>query len=73
MEHVCADEDTWTYRIQRIVNPIYSRLGDGCSLTRKPWLHIDNAGFSHIEHERVWSDSKLLGFYRPHLIGKATK
>jgi ubiquinone/menaquinone biosynthesis C-methylase UbiE len=49
LEHVSAPPGTATYRVQRLVNPVWRLVGDGCHLTRDTGAAIREAGFKAVE------------------------
>lgn len=70
VEHVAAPRGTWRRRVQRLVRPVWSALGEGCEPDRETWQAIERAGFSEVvcDHFRlpvpvVW----------PHIAGWAVK
>ena len=74
IEHVCAEEKTWTYSIQKRLTPIWKHVADGCHLDRTTWSDVDAAGFTDVNQERFIAPFERYAFMiRPHLIGVATK
>ena len=76
MEHVAAERNTWTWKVQSWLDPVQICVADNCHFTRLTWTAIENAGFSEVEHERFWLKSGrnlLLIPLRPMLIGYAIK
>lgn len=69
LEHVAAHPDTGAYRLQRIVNPVWRRVGDGCHLTRDTGSAIQAAGFAHTHVERIAAPAP--GLVSPHITGWA--
>ncbi len=74
MEHVCADENTWTYILQKLMSLPWYYMS-GCRLTQKPWIDIKRADFSQVEYEKIYVPFKfgLSSLVAPHVTGKATK
>lgn len=70
-EHVCAS-DARLARIQRVVDPIWSRFAGGCRLSRSTLETIQAAGFIVDECEQFLFEpclpAKLAG---PHILGRA--
>ncbi len=69
LEHVSAAPRTLIYRLQRIVNPVWQIIGDGCNLTRNTGEAIQEAGFREVK-----IDSHQVGppsFVSPHISGVA--
>jgi len=80
LEHVRADERTFNYKMQRLLNPPWRFISDGCNLTRDTWRYVDEAGFSDVKQEKfsveIYSTWKKIAFpdvIRPHILGVATK
>ena len=75
LEHTAAiDENSWVHWIQLKIQPFWTVLTDGCSVTNKTWENIGNCGFSHIEIEKF--DAPLgrhMFLVRPHIVGFAIK
>ncbi|KAG8452599.1 hypothetical protein GDO86_004400 [Hymenochirus boettgeri] len=72
LEHVTADPTSWMYFFQKVLDPTWKYLGDGCRLTKKTWKYLENAKFSevklrHIQAPFKWSPVKN------HIIGYAVK
>ena len=71
LEHVTAPPGTATYRLQRLLNPAWKRVGAGCHLTRDTGAAIQEAGFRAVEINRCQVGS--LSFVSPHVYGLARK
>ncbi|XP_029450989.1 methyltransferase-like protein 7A [Rhinatrema bivittatum] len=72
MEHVTGDASSWIFFFQQIYDPTWSRLFDGCQLTRETWKDLEQAGFAelklrHIMAPLTWNPVK------PHILGYALK
>ncbi|KAK3575112.1 hypothetical protein QTP86_020805, partial [Hemibagrus guttatus] len=46
MEHVVAEESSWTYFFQHVLQPFWYYFGDGCEMNRATWQNVEQAGFS---------------------------
>ncbi|NDJ54945.1 MAG: class I SAM-dependent methyltransferase [Chloroflexi bacterium] len=70
LEHVQAHQEGSLRRSQRIINPAWKLIGDGCHLTRDTASAIRAAGFAdhHIEELEIGS----LGLVKPHIRGWAS-
>jgi ubiquinone/menaquinone biosynthesis C-methylase UbiE len=69
MEHVAAEAGTLAHRAQRLADPVWNRLGDGCHLTRQTGQAISEAGFSQVHLQRL--AFRYAGLVGPHVIGHA--
>ena len=73
MEHIQADKKSWTYLVQRIMDPIWPYLADNCHLTKQPWINMEKAGFNvdceFFQAKLNWKFAPI----RPHCMGIATK
>ncbi|XP_070790943.1 thiol S-methyltransferase TMT1A-like [Pituophis catenifer annectens] len=71
-EHVAAGRSTWTYFWQRVCEPTWRHVADGCSLLKETWKDLENAGFSklNLEHIIVVLFPSVIG---PHIYGYAVK
>lgn len=71
IEHVAAPSASNTYRLQRVINPFWQAIGDGCTLTRDTRALIRGAGFSTM----VLNDFRAgyPSFVSPHIVGVAIK
>jgi SAM-dependent methyltransferase len=69
LEHVAAPRHTNVYRWQRVVNPAWQVIGDGCHLTRDTGAAIRAAGFREV----VIDDLQVPGtaVTSPHIVGWA--
>jgi hypothetical protein len=69
LEHVAAPHHTSAYRWQRVVNPVWRAIGDGCHLTRDTGAAIRAAGFQEV----VIDDLQVPGgaVASPHIVGWA--
>ena len=71
MEHVAAPNGTWVRRLQRVMNPAWSTIGDGCRLTQETGQAIRQAGFREVQIERFEAPYPV--FVKPHIAGTAVK
>jgi SAM-dependent methyltransferase len=72
-EHVAADDPTWRRR-QRWVEPVWSRVGGGCHITRDTEAAISAAGFEIERSEHfLFQPSALLRLAAPHILGVARR
>ena len=67
LEHVAAPPGTLTFAVQRLMDPVWRRVGDGCRLTRDTAGAIHAAGFREVvmESHRVGA----LPIVAPHIVG----
>ncbi|XP_075409086.1 thiol S-methyltransferase TMT1A-like [Tenrec ecaudatus] len=72
LEHVAAKPSTWTYFWQRVLDPLWFLMFDGCNLTRESWKSLEQAGFSQLQLQHVQAP-QLVWLVRPHIIGHALK
>ena len=73
MEHVIADEGTWTYTIQRIIRVPF-RAAFECDLMRKPWINLKKAEFSDMKLEHLRVDNPIIySVFSNQVIGTVTK
>lgn len=71
LEHVAAHPDTSTFTVQKVINPAWRFVGDGCHLTRDTGAAIRAAGFSEVildTFEAGWP-----GIVSPHITGRAVR
>jgi SAM-dependent methyltransferase len=69
LEHVAAPRHTSAYRWQRVVNPAWRVVGDGCHLTRDTGAAIRAAGFREVTIDDLEVPSILIT--SPHIVGWA--
>nr|XP_042903355.1 methyltransferase-like protein 7A [Parasteatoda tepidariorum] len=72
MEHVVFPKNEGGYLIQNLMDPLWPILFGGCHVNRDITGTIKNAGFSDLHHD-VSYPVYLPIWFRPHLIGIATK
>jgi SAM-dependent methyltransferase len=72
-EHVAAEQQPLAL-IQGVVDPVWSRIGGGCHLTRHTGSALEPAGFSIERIERFTFKPGLLAtFSSPHILGTARR
>ncbi len=69
LEHVSAPPRTPTFVLQRLANPVWRRVGDGCHLTRDTAEAIREAGFRQVSIEDHHVGT--LAIVAPHIVGWA--
>ncbi len=69
LEHVAAPSRSLTFVVQRVLNPAWSALGDGCHLTRDTGATIRAAGFRSVEVRSF--RAPYPSFVSPHIVGVA--
>jgi len=70
LEHVGAPRGSWLRRLQWLVKPVWSTVGDGCQPDRDTDQNLLGAGFSRVRMERF---SLPLPLVSPHIAGVAEK
>jgi len=70
LEHVAAEEPSPRLRWQRVVEPVWKHVAEGCHLTRRTGEAIRRAGFEVVREERA-SMRKAPSFVRPTVRGVA--
>lgn len=70
VEHVAAPEGTRLRRFQNWIQPLWTKLGDGCHPNRETWRAIEQAGFAHVQTEHF---QPFRGPAGPHIAGVAVK
>jgi ubiquinone/menaquinone biosynthesis C-methylase UbiE len=70
IEHVAAPPATRTRRWQKLVSPLWRRLGDGCHPARETWTWIESAGFHQVRYDTFQLPLPITG---PHIAGVALK
>lgn len=69
LEHVRAAPHTRRYLNQRLINPVWRWIGDGCHLTRDTGAAIETAGFARVNLRAFEADYP--GIVKPHITGVA--
>lgn len=70
VEHVAAPNGSAARRVQDAVQPLWSRVGDGCHPNRETWHAIEEAGFSTLDLRHFSIDAPIVG---SHIMGVAIK
>jgi ubiquinone/menaquinone biosynthesis C-methylase UbiE len=72
-EHVIAREPSWA-RWQRLVEPMWKRIGGGCHITRDTERAITDAGFVIEENDRfLFQPCWTSRFSAQHILGRARR
>jgi SAM-dependent methyltransferase len=72
VEHVAAPAGSSLRRFQRIVEPPWRWLFEGCCTTRETWRLLENAGFSGLELEHFRVKTSFI-HVAPHIAGIAIR
>src|SRR5689334_17459825 len=70
IEHVAARRGSWVRGMQRLVKPLWRRLGDGCHPNRETRAALESIGFASIEIQEFEAPLPVVG---PHIAGTAVK
>ena len=70
VEHVAAPDGSATRRVQDVVQPLWTPVGDGCHPNRETWRVIQQAGFSTVDLRHFRIDAPIVG---SHIMGIAVK
>ncbi len=70
VEHVAAPGGSATRRVQDVVQPLWTPVGDGCHPNRETWRIIEQAGFSTVDLRHFSIDAPIVG---SHIMGVAVK
>ena len=70
LEHVAAEPGSAAARAQRVFNPLWKAVGDGCHLTRDTGGAIRAAGFRDVTLREFEIDAP--GIVASHIAGRAT-
>lgn len=70
IEHVAARRGTWLRGIQRLVKPLWRRMGDGCYPDRETRAALERVGFASLQIEEFEAPLPVVG---PHIAGTAVK
>lgn len=71
MEHIACPEDTWTFTLQTLVDPLWQLLTCGCHLNRSTSDILIDAGFPDMSLKEVYLP--ILVLLSRHVYGVATK
>ncbi|XP_075055394.1 thiol S-methyltransferase TMT1A-like [Mixophyes fleayi] len=73
LEHVaCTDESSWISFFQKVINPTWNLIFDGCSVRKTTWKDLENAKFSKLNLRHIIAPTSLK-LINPHIIGYAVK
>lgn len=72
VEHIGYKEGSWSRRLQRLVQPLWSLISDGCQLTRDVPQYVEFLGFREM-FETIHYPPEMPFLVRPTLVGKAIK
>jgi SAM-dependent methyltransferase len=70
-EHVLSETDIGLATQQKLLNPLQVVLADGCHLTRRTGLTIQNAGFGEVDLDCITMNTS--GIIGPTVVGIASK
>ncbi len=72
LEHVAAPAGSWLRWLQRITEPPWRWLFDGCRTTRETWRLLEAAGFARLDldHFRLRTSAVHVS---PHVVGVAVR
>lgn len=70
IEHVAARRGSWLHKMQRLVKPLWRRMGDGCHPDRETRTALESVGFAAIEIEEFEAPLPIVS---PHIAGTAVK
>ncbi|EDX83611.1 methyltransferase, UbiE/COQ5 family [Synechococcus sp. PCC 7335] len=70
LEHVAAENGSWTRRIQDKITPFWKTLFDNCHPNRETQKMLVKAGFSSVDYEHFQLNLPVVS---PHIVGIATK
>ncbi|HEX2513750.1 MAG TPA: class I SAM-dependent methyltransferase [Chloroflexota bacterium] len=73
LEHVAAPEGTTLRRTQRLVQPLWSIIADGCHPDRETWADLEGAGFAALRYDRFRIETPApMAFTSPAIAGTAS-
>ncbi len=70
VEHVAAPRGTLLRRAQRLIQPVWTLVADGCHPDRETWAAIESAGFAALDLHHFRLPVPIVG---PHIAGRATR
>jgi len=70
IEHVAARRGSWLHGMQRLVKPLWRRMGDGCHPDRETRTALESIGFASIEIQEFEAPLPVVS---PHIAGTAVK
>ncbi|XP_040196749.1 methyltransferase-like protein 7A isoform X1 [Rana temporaria] len=73
IEHVAStDESSWTSFFQKVLNPTWKLIFDGCSIRKITWKDLEDAKFSELNLRHIYAPTAMK-LINPHIIGYAVK
>lgn len=72
LEHVAAEPSTWTYFWQKVLEPSWYILFDGCNVARESWKALERASFSKLKLQHLQAPVSIW-VVSPHISGYAVK
>ncbi|OCT95814.1 methyltransferase-like protein 7A [Xenopus laevis] len=73
LEHVASsDEASWLCFFQKILNPTWKLVFDGCDLRKFTWQELENAKFSTVKLRHIQART-IIKPVIPHIVGYAVK
>ncbi|CAI9578938.1 unnamed protein product [Staurois parvus] len=73
IEHVAStDESSWTSFFQKVMNPTWQLIVDGCNIRKTTWKDLEDANFSELNLRHIYAPT-FLKLVNPHIIGYAVK
>ncbi|KAM3933017.1 thiol S-methyltransferase TMT1A-like [Leptodactylus fuscus] len=73
IEHVAdSDESSWICFFQKVLNPSWKFIFDGCSIRKTTWKDLENAKFSELNLRHITAPTSMK-LINPHIIGYAVK
>lgn len=73
IEHVASiDESSWICFFQKVLDPSWKLILDGCSVRKMTWKDLENAKFSELNLRHIIAPLSLK-LVTPHIIGYAVK
>lgn len=80
MEHVAADKNSFVYKCQRLVDPLWRTIAHGCSTIKETPKLVKQIPFTKVNQEEFWLETNSLygrfsypAIFRRKLMGVATK
>ncbi|KAM4044641.1 thiol S-methyltransferase TMT1A-like isoform 2-T2 [Anomaloglossus baeobatrachus] len=73
IEHVAdVNDSSWISFFQKVLNPSWKLIFDGCSIRRTTWKDLENAKFSELNLRHITAPTSMT-LIKPHIIGYAVK
>ncbi|XP_077339842.1 thiol S-methyltransferase TMT1A-like [Lithobates pipiens] len=73
IEHVAStDESSWTSFFQKVLNPTWKLIFDGCNMRKTTWKDLEDAKFSELNLRHIYAPTSMK-LNSPHIIGYAVK